>query len=74
MASLKPIDFMFLGPVYRIKPADVRAAVDRLLSIEPGHRDSGQIVVGYCRATDEIRDQIDNLLQIIPRDGGYEVL
>jgi len=74
MTSLKPIDYMFLGPVYRIKSAEVRAAVDRLLGIDPGHRDSGQIVVGYCRATDEIRDQIDNLLQIKPREGGYEVL
>ncbi|MFH1688552.1 MAG: hypothetical protein ABIE70_13660 [bacterium] len=74
MTSLNPIDHMFLGPVYRSKSAEVRAAVDRLLGIEPGHRDSSQIVVGYCRAGGEIRDQIDNLLQIRPRDGGYEIL
>jgi hypothetical protein len=67
---LDPIDYMFLGPLYRSKSAETRAEIDRLLGIEPGHRNSNQIVVGYCEATPEIRTQIDRLLGVRRSDDG----
>lgn len=67
---LSPVDHMFLGPVYRACPAEKRARIDRLLGIRPGHRDSNQIVVGYCRATAEVRAQIDKLLGLENTDEG----
>lgn len=67
---LSPTDHMFLGPVYRVCPAEKRARIDCLLGIPPGHRDSNQIVVGYCRATPEVRMQIDKLLGLENTDEG----
>lgn len=67
---LNPIDHMFIGPAYRARPAQVRAEIDHLLGIESGHRDSNQIVVGYCQATPEVRAQIDGLLGLENTDEG----
>jgi hypothetical protein len=61
---------MFIGPVYRASSSEVRAQVDWLLGIEPGHRDSNQIVVGYCQAAPEVRAQIDELLGLENTDEG----
>ncbi len=67
---LNPVDHMFIAPVYRACSPKTRARVDRLLGLEPGHRDSNQIVVGYCRANPEVRAQVDELLGLENTDEG----
>lgn len=60
--KLDPVDHLFIGPLYRTRPSEIRAEIDILLGLKPGHRDSNQIVVGYCNAEPEIRAQIEQLL------------
>jgi len=59
---LNPVDFMFVGPLYRTCDAETRARVDELLGFESGHRDSNKIVVAYCKADRATRAEIDDLL------------
>ena len=67
---LNAAEYMFLGPVYRTRPPKVRARVDNLLGIEPGHRDSNQVIVKYCEATSEGRADIDKIMGIETNDDG----
>ncbi|HOP07095.1 MAG TPA: hypothetical protein PLF13_07385 [candidate division Zixibacteria bacterium] len=60
--QLDPVEHMFIGPLYRTCDAETRARIDRLLGIEPGHRDSNKIVVRYCRTDGETRCKINELL------------
>ena len=68
--SLNAAEYMFLGPIYRTRTPEVRARVDRLLGIEPGHRDSNQIIVRYCEAKPEVRAEIDKIMGIETDDDG----
>ena len=68
--DLDPLDHMFIGPLYRTRDAETRAAIDRLLGIEPGHRNSNQIITGYCQATEVIRHKIEILLGIEADNSG----
>ncbi len=60
--KLDPVDHLFIGPLYPTPSSENRAEVDTLLGIKPGHRDSNQIVTGYCNADSKIRTRIEQLL------------
>ena len=72
--KLSPVDHMFIGPVYRTRSPEVRAEVDRLLGLKPGHRNSNQIVVGYCSASADVRRQIDRLLNLETDPDGNRIV